>query len=157
MNPIVNLQGASEFKAQQWVKHPLSEVFKFFSDENNLEIITPPWLNFRVLRKNTLRIEQGTEIDYRISVHGVPMRWRSLICDWQPETQFVDLQLKGPYRLWHHTHLFEEKDGGTLMTDIVRYKVPFGVLGQIAAGWLVRRDIEKIFAFRQFKIGEIFE
>lgn len=153
----MELQGASEFRAEQWVKYPLKEVFNFFSDENNLEIITPPWLNFRVLKKNTRKIELGTEIDYRISVHGIPMRWRSLIADWQPESQFVDIQLKGPYALWHHTHLFEDKDGGTLMTDIVRYKVPMGWLGQVVAGWFVRRDIKKIFAYGQSQIGEIFK
>lgn len=87
---------------------------------------------------------------------GLPLAWTSRIEEWRPPVRFVDLQLKGPYQLWHHTHSFESLDGGTLITDNVRYAVPFGPLGDFIAGWLVRRDVERIFDYRTRKIAEIF-
>ena len=142
---------------EQWIARPLEEVFAFFSEARNLDLITPPWLHFQVLRQTGPEIKAGTLIHYRLAWHGVPLDWTSRIEEWRPPFQFVDLQLKGPYRQWHHTHRFEEIDDGTLISDIVRYAVPFGTLGDLCAGWLVRRDIERIFDFRARKIAEIFQ
>ncbi len=101
-------------------------------------------------------MESGTLIDYRLRVRGIPFKWQSRIEEWEPNRKFVDTQVHGPYRLWHHTHTFEEKDGGTLMKDVVQYAVPGGWLGQQLAGPFVARDLTKIFAYRKKVINERF-
>lgn len=140
-----------------------AEVFAFFSDVANLERITPPWLNFRVLTPLPIEMNTGARMDYRISLRGLPMTWKTLISSWNPPHSFVDEQLKGPYALWHHTHEFfpapDPRDpsgpAGTRMVDTVRYRIPMGPLGSLAHGLFVRRDLEKIFAYRRQHIGQI--
>ncbi len=145
------------FEQQQFIPgHSVEKVFDFFSTEKNLEILTPPWIHFHVVGKSTPQVQEGTRIQYRLKIHGIPTRWESIIEEWIPHQRFVDRQLKGPYRYWHHTHLFESKDGGTLISDRVLYLVPFGYLGQLATGWLVRRDVQKIFHYRTEQIGRLF-
>jgi len=141
---------------EQWVGQPPDRVFDFFSDPYNLERLTPPFLRFRVLRSSTAKVGEGTTIDYRLRLRGIPLRWRSLIEEWRPGRRFVDRQLRGPYALWHHTHEFEPHGGGTLIRDLVRYRVPFGLAGQVLAGRWVRRDVEEIFRFRQERIRQLF-
>jgi ligand-binding SRPBCC domain-containing protein len=136
-----------------WLPRPLAEIFPFFADAGNLEKITPPWLNFHVLTPQPIAMRPGALIDYQIKVHGFPIRWRTEIVTWEPPHRFVDVQLKGPYRLWHHTHTFTEKDGGTLCTDDVRYW-PRG--GRIINALFVRRDVATIFAYRRQRLSEIF-
>lgn len=138
----------------QFIDRPLSEVFPFYASEQNLERITPPFLNFKVLAKNTERIEKNTLLDYRLKLHGIPFGWRTKIVEWNPPEMFVDTQLKGPYKLWHHTHRFEPLGTGTLIIDEVRYKVPMGVLGGLVAGAKVHHDVKEIFAYRRKVIGE---
>ena len=92
---------------------------------------------------------EGTVIDYRLRVRGVPIRWTARIVEWKPATRFTDVQLRGPYRLWHHTHTFEPRDDGTVIRDVVRYALPFGPVGAIAHALLVRRDLERIFDYRR--------
>ncbi|MBC7385005.1 MAG: SRPBCC family protein [Cryobacterium sp.] len=135
-------------EAGSWIPSPLSEVFPFFSVETNLERLTPSFMNFRVVGKSTTEIQEGTLIDYRLRVRGVPMKWRTRIEEWNPGNSFVDTQLKGPYALWHHTHRFESLNGGTWMTDRVRFKLPLGRLGKAVAGWFVKREVLSIFTFR---------
>ena len=127
------------------------EVFPFFGDAGNLEAITPPWLGFGVTTPQPIAMAPGTLIEYRLRLHGVPIRWRTRIAVWEPPTRFVDVQLSGPYKLWHHTHEFEPTaDGrGTLMRDTVRYALPFGPFGELARRLVVERDLERIFDFRQ--------
>ena len=148
--------GIQFLQREQWIARPLPEVFAFFSDAENLDLITPPWLHFRVLRQTSREIKVGTLIDYKLEWHGMPIDWKSRIEEWQPPFRFADLQLKGPYRLWHHTHIFESLQGGTLIRDVVRFSVPFGAVGDLFAGWLVRRDVRRIFDYRARKIAEIF-
>lgn len=137
------------FTAEQWLPRPPAEIFAFFGEARNLEAITPPWLNFEVLTPATIVMRAGTLIDYRIRVHGIPIRWRTEITEWRPPHRFVDVQVRGPYTLWHHTHTFEARDGGTLCRDEVRYRPRGGAL----MNWLfVRRDVESIFAFRREKL-----
>jgi len=141
------------FETELWLPHPRNEVFAFFGDAHNLERITPPWVNFAVLTPAPIVMRPGILIDYRIRIHGVPVRWRTEISAWQPPFQFVDEQRRGPYRLWHHTHTFEEREGGTLCRDRVRYWPRGGAL----MNWLfVRKDVERIFEYRRQRLMETF-
>ena len=125
------------------------DVFGFFADAQNLERITPVWLGFRVLTPGPIVMEAGTLIEYRLKLHGVPIRWLTRIEVWEPPNRFVDVQVRGPYTAWHHTHTFEPDPDGTLMRDTVRYALPFGPLGEIARRAFVTRDLARIFDFRQ--------
>jgi ligand-binding SRPBCC domain-containing protein len=136
-----------------WVPRPLDEVFRFFADARNLQKITPPWLDFRITTQGEITMREGALIDYKLKVRGIPIRWRSEIAVWEPPRRFVDKQLKGPYRLWNHEHRFEERDGGTLVTDDVQYSV-YG--GEIIRRLFVARDVDKIFAYRTEKMRELF-
>ena len=140
----------------QHVPRPRPEVFAFFADAHNLERITPPTLHFRILTPAPIALGQGTIIDYRLSLLGVPFGWRTLIEAYQPCHRFVDLQLRGPYRLWRHTHSFEDAAGGTLMRDRVEYQLPLGPLGALAHAALVRRQLRQIFDHRRRAIAAIF-
>jgi ligand-binding SRPBCC domain-containing protein len=154
-NPILNHPDMREHTLQTelWLPRPRHEVFPFFAEARNLQTITPPWLGFEVLTPEPIEMRPGTLIDYRVRVHGVPFRWRTEISEWQPPHRFVDVQLRGPYTLWHHTHSFEERDGGTLCLDQVRYRPRGGVL----VNWLfVQRDVARIFRYRQQRLGELF-
>jgi ligand-binding SRPBCC domain-containing protein len=131
------------------------DVFAFFSDALNLERITPPWLRFEVLTPGPLRLREGTLLEYRLRLHGVPVRWLTRIETWDPPHRFVDAQVRGPYRLWHHTHAFEPDGDGTLMRDTVRYALPFGALGALAHAAFVRRDLGRIFDFRQATVARL--
>lgn len=142
-------------KREQWVPSSLEETFSFFSDAGNLETITPPWLHFRILTPQPIRIAAGTEIEYRLRWRGIPLRWRTEIARWEPPFTFEDRQASGPYRLWHHVHTFEPERGGTRMTDIVRYALPFGPLGGLVHALSVRRNVEQIFDFRFRRIEEL--
>lgn len=133
----------------QRIDLPLDQAFAFYGDARNLEPLTPPWLHFRVLTPGPIVMEAGTLLDYRLRLHRVPIRWQTKIETWEPPRRFVDVQIRGPYTLWEHTHTFEE-DGAeaTIITDRVRYSIPFGPLGQIAERLFVRRDLKRIFDYR---------
>jgi ligand-binding SRPBCC domain-containing protein len=135
-------------RREQWVPRPVEEIFAFFSDTHNLQELTPPWLRFRILTPAGERIREGSEIRYTLRVHGMPVFWMTEIRSWNPPYRFTDVQRKGPYRLWHHTHHFETKGGGTGMRDVVRYRLPLGALGLIAHRLFVKTDVEKIFDYR---------
>lgn len=144
------------FSAKQFVPLERQQVFSFFSKAENLEILTPPWLNFNILNSSTPAVEKGTFINYKLKIHGVPVRWRTLIKEWNPDSSFVDFQLKGPYKKWHHLHTFEDVPGGTLISDNVTFVIPGGVLGKALLP-LIQRDVETIFKYRQKKIKELQE
>lgn len=148
--------GEEVFEAKQYIPKKKEEIFPFFAEAKNLEEITPELLKFKVVGMSTPKIESGTLIDYQLIIRGVPARWRTRIEDWKPPTQFVDTALKGPYKLWHHTHTFEDLGHGTLMTDRVRYILPMGYLGWVAANSIVKNDVSGIFEFRRKKVAEIF-
>lgn len=141
---------------EQWVPVPVEKLWPYFCDEKNLEALTPPMLRFEVLGKSTPEIQAGTLIDYRLSLNGLPFGWKTRIEDWVPNQKFVDLQLKGPYSLWHHTHEFLPMAGGTLMRDRVLFRLPLGLLGDFAASWKVVRDVDSIFQYRRKVIHEKF-
>jgi uncharacterized protein len=148
------MAGSHQLIREQWIPKPLDEAFAFFSRPENLEEITPPWLGFHIIRvDNPLR--DGSRIEYKLKVRGLPMRWLTEITAWEPPYRFVDNQLRGPYKLWHHEHRFEAKDRGTLISDRVDYALPFGVLGEIVHALVVRRDVENIFKYRQQRLLEL--
>ncbi len=136
------------FERSQRVPAGPHEVFAFFSAARNLEVLTPSWLRFEVLTPEPIDLREGTLIDYRLRLHGLPLRWRSRIESWTPPRAFVDRQLRGPYRLWHHRHEFEPDGDATVVRDIVHYALPLGPLGGLAHRAIVRRDLERIFEFR---------
>ena len=142
-------------RREQWVARPVEEVFAFFSDARNLAELTPPWLRLRILTPG-VPLAEGTRIRYRIGLHGLPVGWTTEIRRWDPPHRFTDVQLRGPYRLWHHTHRFEASGGGTRMTDIVRYRLPFGPLGRLIQALIVRRDLARIFDYRSQRIHQLF-
>ena len=133
------------FETELWVARPRDEIFSFFADAANLDAITPPWVRFRTVTPAPIKIGEGTVIDHRLRIRGFPIRWRSRITVWDPPRRFVDEQVRGPYRLWRHEHEFEERGGRTVVRDRVHYAVRFDFL---VHELLVRRDIEKIFAYR---------
>jgi ligand-binding SRPBCC domain-containing protein len=142
-----------KFECELELKKPIAEVFAFFSDAGNLEVLTPPWVNFKILTPQPIPMAVGTQIQYRLKIHGLPIGWESRISAWEPPHRFVDDQLKGPYRLWHHEHAFEERESGTLVKDQVTYGV-WG--GAIVNALLVAPDVRKIFDYRQQKLRELF-
>jgi ligand-binding SRPBCC domain-containing protein len=143
-------------RRELWAPRPLAEVFAFFSDARNLAEITPAFLGFRMLTEGAIDMRPGATIRYKLSVHGLPIRWTTEIREWLPPRRFVDIQLRGPYAMWHHTHLFDAVNGGTRMRDVVRYRLPFGPLGRLVNALQVRRDVEGIFDYREQRVPELF-
>ena len=141
---------------EQFIARPRSEVFGFFCDAFNLQRLTPPFLRFKILTPAPIEMKEGTLIDYALNLYGLPLRWRTRIEEFAPESHFVDVQIRGPYTLSHHTHTFESVDGGTMMRDVVRYQLPLGPLGQMARAVMVRRALEQIFSYRTQTVDDIF-
>jgi ligand-binding SRPBCC domain-containing protein len=133
------------FECELWLPVPRQTVFPFFANARNLHVLTPPWLNFEILTPGEIPMQVSALIDYRLRVHGIPVRWRSEITVWNPPLGFEDEQRRGPYRLWRHTHAFLEKNGGTLCTDRVKYAVLGGAL---VNRLFVQKDIQTIFNYR---------
>lgn len=148
--------GTNEIFTEQWVPKTPEQLFPFFSDEKNLEKLTPAFLNFKVLNKSTPSIGKDTLINYRLSLHGIPLKWQTHIEQWTPGKSFVDNQIKGPYAKWHHLHEFIPYAGGTLMRDRVHYRVPLGILGSLVSGYKVKGDVNKIFSHRRKVISNLF-
>ena len=133
-----------------------SEVFDFFSKAENLEKITPPDLGFHILTPQPIEMSKGSIIEYRISLSGIPMGWKTLISKWDPPNEFVDEQLSGPYKQWIHRHTFiETGPNTTLIEDEVRYRLPLEPLGDVAH-FFVERQLKYIFNFREKTVSELF-
>jgi ligand-binding SRPBCC domain-containing protein len=140
----------------QNVPLPPADVFEFFSRPENLARITPESLNFRIITPQPIIMRQGTLIDYTIRVLGFPVHWTTIIEDYQPPHRFVDVQLRGPYKYWHHTHEFSAVPGGTMISDRVRYLLPFEPFSRLAHNVIVRRQLAHIFEHRAKMIKKIF-
>ena len=142
-----------QYHEELLLPHAREPVFRFFSTPENLDLLTPPWVKFSILTPTPIEMGLGAIIDYRISLHRVPFKWKSEISVWKPPFEFCDIQVKGPYRYWLHRHTFEDTPNGTLVTDHVDYWVPFG--------WpverlFVARELRQIFRHRRMRLLEIF-
>jgi uncharacterized protein len=145
----LSAQGRKSFRSFQFFKDLSPEqIFPFFSDARNLGKITPESLQFKIQKIEPEPLQTGSVIDYKLKIHGVPVRWQSRIENWQPPSTFSDSQIKGPYKSWLHTHSFEKVPGGTLMKDQVTYQLPLGRLGSAVAGAFVASDVKNIFRHR---------
>ena len=144
------------FHSEQWIGRPINDVFAFFSDANNLEAITPRQLNFHILTPGPIRLAAGARIDYELKIYGIPLKWATLIESWDPPNQFVDVQLRGPYRVWRHTHRFMADGAGTRIVDDVDYQLPFGPVGRLVEALWTRREVAGIFAYRAEVIARRF-
>ena len=147
------MKGRFRYESKVFLQQPRGKVFGFFAEARNLEALTPPWIHFQILTPMPIKIQEGTLIDYRLKIHGLPVRWRTEIATWEPPVRFVDTQVHGPYRVWIHEHQFLETEDGTSMIDTVNYDVLGGTL---IDRLFVRSDIERVFAYRQRKIIELF-
>jgi len=139
----------------QIVPLPRGQVFSFFADARNLEAITPAFLHFSILPPVPVSLAEGSRIDYRLSLFGIPFHWRTRIAAWQPGVRFVDVQERGPYALWHHTHTFRDVEGGTQVSDRVEYALPLGVLGEAAHPIMVGRTLARIFDHRHERVAAL--
>lgn len=135
---------------------PLPEVFSFFEKASNLGRITPPQLRMTLLTPEPVRMATGTVLDYTISVRGMPLRWTSVIAHYDPPHRFVDVQIRGPYGFWHHTHEFQASAEGTRIRDRVVYQLPFGPVGRLINRLMVARDVQAIFEYREKTLRRIF-
>ena len=142
---------------EQFINLPIQDVFLFFSQPKNLSLITPPRLKFNILTPEPIQMNEGQLIDYTLTImYIINIRWTTLITMYQEPNIFIDQQLKGPYSLWHHTHTFEEKDGGTLIKDQVIYGIPFGWFGRFLNFVYIKHDINSIFKYRHQILNKIF-
>lgn len=148
-------EGGELYAQEQYLPLPRAKVFEFFQDPENLEKITPDFLNFHIMATSDGELQEGSLIDYRLKLYGIPMKWRTLIQDWQPPYKFTDSQVLGPYKKWVHRHSFEELGEGTLMSDRIEYKLPMGVLGRLVGGYKVSNDVQKIFKHRRKAVSKM--
>ncbi len=153
----INLMAEHVLERTQIIKKLREEVFEFFADAGNLEEITPPELNFKITTAQPIDIKKGALIDYKLKLRGIPLTWKTEITEWKPPFSFVDTALKSPYKQWIHRHTFEENEAGeTIMKDVVRYRLPFEPLGDLAH-FIVKRELKYIFDYRYKVIEEIFK
>jgi ligand-binding SRPBCC domain-containing protein len=147
--PVVEVRD-HRVETRLWLPRSRDDVFPFFADAYNLEQITPPWLRFSVLTPRPIEMRAGTLIDYRLRLHGVPLRWRTEIAVWEPPVRFVDRQVSGPYETWEHEHRFRDAGGGVVMSDRVDYRIRGGRLADwIGDHAVARRDLRRIFEYRR--------
>ena len=147
--------GAYVLQREQLLRRALEEIFAFFSRPENLQQITPPWLDFRMV-ESPAKLQAGSLIRYRLRWHRIPVRWTTQISEWNPPYGFVDRALSGPYALWNHEHSFRGEGTGTMMRDRVTYALPFAAVGRIVHWALVKRDVERIFDFRAEAMRRLF-
>lgn len=147
--------GSYRLSTSQIVSATPSQVFPFFENPGNLSGITPPWLDFKLINSDEIiRPRNGARYDYTIRWFGIRIHWQSEIVEYAPPHRFIDVQLKGPYELWHHLHTFEEVAAGTLVKDAVTYRLPFGPLGRMTHILAVKRQLRDIFIYRAISIDK---
>ena len=134
----------------------VADVFAFFREPRNLELITPPWLAFRIDSTSDAVVGEGTRIQYQLRLHGIRLRWESRITEYAENSHFADVQVRGPYAQWHHRHSFRATANGVEMTDVVDYRLPFGPLGRLVHWLVVRHQLRAIFDYRTETISRFF-
>lgn len=149
-------KGEDLLTAEQYLPLPPEELFPFFADARNLGALTPDDMDFRIESTEPVELSENARIRYRLKVHGLPIHWVTRIERWSPPFEFVDIQEKGPYALWRHTHRFEKLGPGTLMTDEVTYRLPFGYFGWLGGSAFVGGDLERLFAYRREVIDRLY-
>jgi len=147
------------YKTEQQLPISIEEAWDFFSSPKNLSAITPPEMEFKILTKDLNKdIFEGMEIDYRVRpLLRIPMKWKTRLCQIDTKKSFTDIQLKGPYSIWEHTHTFEKNANGILMKDVIKYKVPMGIFGNWLNSLFIRKKIENIFNYRKETLEKIFQ
>ena len=147
------------FENKQFIKNDLQTVWKYFNDPKHINALTPPEMKFRTLTKNLPKqIHTDLIISYWVSpLFGIPMKWKTKIVSVENHKSFIDIQIQGPYKKWHHLHTFEEVENGVLMTDFITYQLPFGCVGNFAHRILVEKKIQELFNFRALQIKKQFE
>ncbi len=146
------------FIRKQTLNTNINECWNFFSNPKNISLITPPKMNFVILTELSEEIYPGLLIQYKVSpLLSIPMNWVTEITQVNKPFFFIDEQRFGPYKFWHHQHLFEEVQGKVEMTDIVHYRIPFGLIGNAFGNWLIKRQLNKIFDYRAKKMCDIFK
>ena len=144
-------------KFEQFIDLPIEDVFNFFSRPENLSLITPPRLKFDILTPSPIQMKEGQLIDYSLTImYFMKLHWRTLITNYNHPHKFIDQQIKGPYSLWHHTHIFQEKNGGTLIQDEVTYAITFGLIGRLIHAIYIKYDLRSIFKYRHKILNKIF-
>lgn len=143
-------------RREQLLPRSLDEVFSFFERPENLEAITPPWLNFKMITPTPVHMKQGSIFDYTLRVRGVSVHWASIITAYDPPHSFVDQQIRGPYEYWYHTHKFFETDEGTRIVEEVRYIMPYGLAGRLAHALMIGPDLQEIFDYREVAVEKLF-
>ena len=140
-------------RSETSVKSPLNESFDFFANAENLDLITPSWLHFKMITSPPIEMSNGSQIKYRLRIHRIPVFWLSEIGSWDPPFRFADRQVSGPFKYWNHFHHFSDSpSGGTLITDKVEYRVPFGKLVHSS---FVGKDLMKIFEYRNQQVDKM--
>jgi ligand-binding SRPBCC domain-containing protein len=146
-----------QLKKKQLVKTDLDTCWDFFSSPKNLKVITPDYMGFKVKTDIPDKMYEGLMIEYTVTpLFNIPMNWITEIKYVHDKKFFVDEQRQGPYAMWHHEHHFEEVDEGVMMTDIVSYRIPLGILGKLAHPIIVKGKLEEIFDYRVKKVDELF-
>jgi ligand-binding SRPBCC domain-containing protein len=147
-----------EFLTKQFLPITREEAWQFFSSPKNLALITPPEMDFRILTPGLPEaIHEGLLIEYTVKpLGGIAVKWQTRIGLVLAPYQFSDIQEKGPYAYWKHTHVFIEQNGGTMMIDEINYKLPLGFIGRWIHKWFIRKKIEKIFEYRKNKLNKLF-
>lgn len=144
-------------KSEQFLNVTLKEAWGFFSSPTNLSLITPSFMKFQMRTTVEGEIYDQLRIDYYVRpVFGVKLKWRTEILDVKPPYFFKDIQLKGPFKKWEHSHYFKEVDGKVLMTDVVVYELPLGWIGNMVHSLTVRRRVKKIFEYRREILESMF-
>ena len=142
---------------EQWVSAGIEETFSFFANAANLEAITPPFLDFSIVSPPPIVMHEGTLVEYRLGLFGIPIGWLTRIEEWVPERSFTDVQLRGPYALWVHRHRFTPQSGGTLIADRVEYRLPAAPWSDPVRALFVRPTIERIFDYRRDVIRRVLD
>ncbi len=152
-----SMPSGGTYRLERSVSVPVSlrEAFAFFEDPYNLARLTPPWLSFRITSPERIHMRKGAEITYRIRWLGMALNWKTVIAEYEPPFFFVDEQASGPYAFWRHRHDFKPAECGAIVSDSVEYALPFGQLGRLAHYFVVRRQLEGIFDYRQEALGRI--